>query len=144
MSHQDGFGNNRSEPTGSTKPDDDNDGMQKKSENVAHAEDGIRLKKPKNSGNLRNSRPTPQAIDVSYDSVRGHRGQLGTFEKQGPMSRNLPLCTQPPRHQWERSERRVSRHFAPEPAMSYQTSPESSVQKALKPVVPCLTGTAVA
>jgi hypothetical protein len=32
--------------------------MQKKSENVAHAEDGIRLKKFKNSGNLRNSPPT--------------------------------------------------------------------------------------
>ena len=50
MSHQDGFGNNRSQPTGSTKRDDDNDGMQKKSENVAHAEDGIRLKKLKNLG----------------------------------------------------------------------------------------------
>ncbi|HEX8881807.1 MAG TPA: hypothetical protein VF749_17315, partial [Candidatus Acidoferrum sp.] len=48
VSHQDGFGNNRSEPTGSTKPDDDNDDMQKKSENVAHAEDGIRPKKLKN------------------------------------------------------------------------------------------------
>ena len=51
-------GNNRSEPTGSTKLDDDNDGMQKKSENVAHAEDVIRLKKLKNSGNLRNSPAT--------------------------------------------------------------------------------------
>ena len=65
MSHQDGLGNNRSEPTRSTKPDDDNDGMQKKSENVAHAEDGIGLKKLKNSGNLRNSPPTPRATTGS-------------------------------------------------------------------------------
>ena len=64
MSHQDGFGNNRSEPTGSTKPDDDNDGMQKKSENVAHAEDGIRLKKLKNSGNLEL---------VEFATYRGHK-----------------------------------------------------------------------
>jgi hypothetical protein len=56
VSHQDGFGNNRTEPTGSIKPDDD--GMQKKSENVGHAEDGIRLKKLENSGNLPNSPPT--------------------------------------------------------------------------------------
>jgi integrase len=34
--------------------------MQKKSENVAHAEDGIRLRKLKNSGRLRNSPPTGQ------------------------------------------------------------------------------------
>ena len=58
VSHQDGFGNNRSEPTRLTKPDDDNDGMRKKSEDVAHAEDGIRLKKLRNSRNLRNSPPT--------------------------------------------------------------------------------------
>jgi len=45
VSQQDGFGNNGTEPTGSNKPDDDDDGMQKKSENVAHAQDGIRLKK---------------------------------------------------------------------------------------------------
>ena len=64
VSHQDGFGSNRSEPAGSTKQDDDNDGMQKKSENVAHAEDGIRLKKLKNSGNLRNSPPTA-SVDFS-------------------------------------------------------------------------------
>ena len=60
MSHQDGFGNNRSEPSWS----DDNDGMQKKSENVAHAEDGIRLKKLKNSGNLEL---------VEFATYRGHK-----------------------------------------------------------------------
>ena len=42
MSHQDGLGNNGTEPTGLTKPDDGDDRVQKKSENVAHAEDRIR------------------------------------------------------------------------------------------------------
>jgi hypothetical protein len=37
--------------------------MQKKSENVAHAEDGIRLRKLKNSGRWRNSPPTRAAGD---------------------------------------------------------------------------------
>jgi hypothetical protein len=36
MSHQDGLGNDRTEPTGLTKPDGDNDRVQKKSENIAH------------------------------------------------------------------------------------------------------------
>ena len=58
VSHQDGFGNHRTEPAWSTKSDNDDDRMQKKSENVAHAEDGIRLRKLKNSGRLRNSPPT--------------------------------------------------------------------------------------
>jgi len=58
MSHQDGFSNNGTEPTGSSKPDDDDDGMQKKDENVAHAQDGIKLNKLKNSGRLQNSPPT--------------------------------------------------------------------------------------
>ncbi len=53
-----GFGNNRTQPTGSSEPDDDDDGMQKKSENVAHAQDGIKRKKLKNSRHLRNSPPT--------------------------------------------------------------------------------------
>lgn len=47
MSQQHGFGYNGTEPTGSTKPDDDHDGMQQKGENVAHAQDGIRPKKLK-------------------------------------------------------------------------------------------------
>ena len=58
MSHQDGLGNNGTEPTGLTKPDDGDDRVQKKSENVAHAEDRIRLKKLKNSGSLGNSPTT--------------------------------------------------------------------------------------
>jgi len=46
MSHQDGFSNNGTEPSGSGKSDDDDDRMQRKSENVAHPQDGIKLKKP--------------------------------------------------------------------------------------------------
>jgi hypothetical protein len=56
---QDGFGNNRTQPTGSSEPhDDDDDGMQKKSENVAHSQDGIKRKNLKNSRHLLNSPPT--------------------------------------------------------------------------------------
>ena len=46
MSHQDGFSNNGTEPSGSGKSDDDDDRMEKKNENVAHPQDGIKLKKP--------------------------------------------------------------------------------------------------
>jgi hypothetical protein len=46
MSHQDGLGNNGTESTGLDHPDDDNNRMQKKSENVTHPQDGIRLNKP--------------------------------------------------------------------------------------------------
>ena len=45
MSHQNGFSNNRTEPSGSGKSDYDGDCMQKKSENVAHPQDGIKPKK---------------------------------------------------------------------------------------------------
>src|SRR5262249_58971255 len=58
VSQQHGFGNNGTEPTGLGKPNDDHDGMQKKSENVAHAQDGTSLQKLKNSRRLRNSPPT--------------------------------------------------------------------------------------
>jgi len=60
VSQQDGFGHHGTEPARSTKSDNDDDRMQKKGENVAHAEDGIRLRKLKNSGRLRNSPPTPR------------------------------------------------------------------------------------
>ena len=50
MSHQDGLGNNGTEPTGLTKPDAGDNRVQKKNENVAHAEDRIRLRQLKNSG----------------------------------------------------------------------------------------------
>ena len=49
MSHQDGFSDNGPEATGLSKPDDGDDGIQKKSKNVAHAPDSIKLKNLKNS-----------------------------------------------------------------------------------------------
>jgi hypothetical protein len=58
MSHQDGLGDNGPETTGLSKPDDGDDRMEKKSENVAHARDGIKLETLKNSGRLRNSPTT--------------------------------------------------------------------------------------
>src|SRR5262245_50194182 len=58
MSHQDGLGDNGPKATGASKPDDGDDCMQKKSENVAHTRDGIKLKNLKNSGRLRNSPTT--------------------------------------------------------------------------------------
>src|SRR5262249_5148692 len=58
VSHQDGFGNNRTEPARPTKPDNDDDGMQKKSKYVAHSQDGTKRKKLKNSRRFRNSPPT--------------------------------------------------------------------------------------
>jgi hypothetical protein len=58
MPHQDGFGDNGPEATGLSKSDDGDDGMQKKSENVAHAADGTKLKNLKNSVRLRNSPTT--------------------------------------------------------------------------------------
>jgi hypothetical protein len=46
MPHQDGFGDNGPEATGLSKPDDGDDRMQKKSENIAHAPDGIKPEEP--------------------------------------------------------------------------------------------------
>jgi hypothetical protein len=63
VSHQHGFGYNGTEPTGSTKPDDDHDGMQQKGENVAHAQDGIRPKKLKIQG----------ACGIRHPQVNHHR-----------------------------------------------------------------------
>jgi hypothetical protein len=67
VSHQHGFGYNGTEPTGSTKPDDSHEGMQQKGENVAHAQDGIRLKKLKIQG-ARNSPPTASENGVPLHS----------------------------------------------------------------------------
>jgi hypothetical protein len=64
MPHQDGFGDNGPEATGLSKPDDGDDCMQKKSENVAHAPDGIKLKNLKNSLRLRNSPTTGETIQT--------------------------------------------------------------------------------
>ena len=68
MPHQDRFGDNGPEATGLSKPDDGDDGMQKKSENIAHAPDGIKLKNLKNSLRLRNS-PT---IGIPTETVSTH------------------------------------------------------------------------
>jgi hypothetical protein len=46
MSHQDGLGNNGTESTELTKPDDGDNRMQKESQNVAHGQDGIKFNKP--------------------------------------------------------------------------------------------------
>src|SRR5262244_2022782 len=56
--HQDGFGNNRTEPARPTKPDNDGDGMQKKTKDVAHSQDGTKREKFKNSRRFPNSPPT--------------------------------------------------------------------------------------
>src|SRR5262249_7900387 len=65
MSHQDGLGDNGPETTRLSKPDDGNDRMEKKSENVGHSQDGIKTKKLKNSGHLRNS-PTTRTRDAGH------------------------------------------------------------------------------
>jgi hypothetical protein len=63
MSHQDGFGNDGPKATGPSKPDGGHHRMQKKSENLAHARDGIKFKKLKNSMGLANS-PTAGFFDL--------------------------------------------------------------------------------
>jgi hypothetical protein len=60
MSHEDGLGNDGTQTAGLTKSDDGDDRVQKESENVAHAPDGIKLKKLRSSGRLRNSPTTPE------------------------------------------------------------------------------------
>jgi RNA-directed DNA polymerase len=61
VSQQNGLDHDGTEPTGSSKSDHDDDGMQKKNENVAHAQDGIKLSKLKNSGPL---------AEFATDSIR--------------------------------------------------------------------------
>jgi len=48
VSQQDRFGNNRTDSTGATKPDDDDDRMQNKGESVADSQNRIRPNKLKN------------------------------------------------------------------------------------------------
>jgi hypothetical protein len=61
MAHQDGLGNNGTEPAALTESEDGDDRVQKENENVAHAPDGIKLKKLGNSRHLRDSPTTPMA-----------------------------------------------------------------------------------
>jgi hypothetical protein len=63
-----GFGNDGTKSSGSNQPHCDDDCMQNKNENVAHVQDGTRLKKPNNSGRLRNSPPTRQRQSYSANS----------------------------------------------------------------------------
>jgi len=72
MSHQDGFSNNGTEPSVSGKSDDDDDRMEKKNENVAHPQDGIKLKKLKTSRRLRNS-PTTSLPSGSHRMILRNR-----------------------------------------------------------------------
>src|SRR5215467_1167155 len=111
MSHQDGLGNNRPETTGLSKPDDGDDRMEKKSENVAHARDGIKPKNLKNSGRLRNSpwtgglfdgTPCRQSVTPGNDTwrtrdvpnraagnlVRGHNGDIESPRAIGTLQGN--------------------------------------------------------
>ena len=53
------------------QPDDGDDRVQKKSENVAHVPDGIKLKKLKNSGRLRNS-PTRRHDEYDFTAEMSH------------------------------------------------------------------------
>jgi len=75
MSHQDGFSNNGTERSGSGKSDDNDDRMQRKNENVAHPQDGIKLNKLKNSGRLQNSPPTrSECIALCENAFQQHGG----------------------------------------------------------------------
>jgi hypothetical protein len=82
MSHQDGLGNNGTQPAGLTKSDDGDDRVQKESENVAHAPDGIKLKKLRNSGRLRNS-PTTREISCLATQKSESERVCGTLGKIG-------------------------------------------------------------
>jgi hypothetical protein len=77
MPHQDGFGDNGPEATGLSKPNDGDESMQKKSQNVAHAPDGFKLLKLKNSGRLRNSpRTGPRKRRLPSVVNRGHPSRM--------------------------------------------------------------------
>jgi hypothetical protein len=73
LSHQDRFGNNGTESTALTKPDDGDDRMQKESENVAHASDGIKGKKLRIHG-TRGIRHQ-QAISAGHHGARRLQAQ---------------------------------------------------------------------
>src|SRR5262249_46949849 len=103
MSHQDRLGNNGPEATGLTKPDDDDDRVQNKRENVAHAQDGIKLKKVKNYERLRNS-PTTSRLCGTMCSARRYR--------QNSKTRGLPAGSKknivPPRWPYEKRLQRLT------------------------------------
>jgi len=60
MSNQHRLGHDGAKPPGSSKPEDDDDYMQKKCKDVAHSRDGIKPENPKNAAYQGNSPPTPK------------------------------------------------------------------------------------
>ena len=69
MSHQHGLCDNGPETTRLSKPDDGDDRMEKKSESVAHARDGIKSKNLKDSMGLANSPTTGRFVCVRWSTV---------------------------------------------------------------------------
>src|SRR5262249_51825133 len=90
MSHQNGFSNNGTEPSGSGKSDDDDDRMQKKSENVAHPQDGIKLRSPRIQGRLRNSPTTGSVLYVRPDGRQSCQGNKNIW-----LGKSVPGSIQP-------------------------------------------------
>jgi len=101
MSHQHGLGNNGPEPTGLSEPDYGDDRMQKKSQNLTHAPDGIRLKKPNNSQQVRNSPTTllvvhqirvPQALPLpTVTECQRHFEHNRSAEMAGPPRKRVRI-----------------------------------------------------
>jgi len=84
VSQQNGFCNHGTDSTGSTKPNDDADRMQKKCENVVHAQDGSKVKKPKNSERLRNSPPTRSSRSPRLPGITPGNFQEADQQQQNP------------------------------------------------------------
>jgi hypothetical protein len=91
MSHQDGLGNNGTESTGLTKPDDGDDRMQNESENVAHGQDVIKLNTPQNSERLRNS-PTTFTSSATSGTFRPSSNNYCARRSTSPASFVAELC----------------------------------------------------
>jgi len=96
------------------QPDDGDDRMQEKGENVAHAQDGIKLKKFKNSGRLRYS-PTTRFVNHRDDvgAVVENTFRLAELEDRGDddLSQFCPSnrCSWRPLPDWAcRQHRRCS------------------------------------
>ena len=88
MSQQQGLDHDGTEPTGSSKSDHDDDSVQKKSENVAHAQDGIKLSKLKNSGPLvefaTDRRETPMALEKNPLTLAERQATIADIKHHNP------------------------------------------------------------
>jgi hypothetical protein len=91
VSQQHGFGYNGTEPTGSTKLDDDHDGMQQKGENVEHAQDGIRPKKLKIQG----------ACGIRHPHVSIDATNIYAESELAMKAKALAMCEAPSRRKWK-------------------------------------------